>query len=77
CPNCCEIIEVLNAAEIIGRTGGRCGKWEGKTGPRESLRGTGPKGHVSVPSTGMEMGHEICRQVDDVPDLIQIGVPKK
>lgn len=77
CPNCCEIIEVLDAAEVIGRTGGRCGKWEGKTGPRESLRGTGPKGHVSVPSTGRETGHEICRQVDDVPDLIQIGVPKK
>ncbi len=39
CPNACEIIEVLDGNEIVGRSGGRCGKWEGRTGPREgSLR---------------------------------------
>lgn len=77
CPNYCEIIEVLDTDAVIGRTGGRCGKWEGRTEPREALTGTGPMGHVSVPSTGRKREHEPCRQVDDVPDLIQIGVPKK
>jgi hypothetical protein len=30
CPNHCEIIEILDGKEVIGITGGRCGKWEGK-----------------------------------------------
>lgn len=70
CPNSCEIIEVLDSNEVIGRTGGRCGKWEGRTDPREALKGTGP-------STGRKTEHETCRHANDVPDLIQIGVPKK
>ncbi len=73
CPNCCEIIEVLDDDEIIGRTGGRCGKWEGKTGPRESLRGIMPAGTVSAASADCEK----CVQVDDVPDLIQMGFHRK
>lgn len=27
CPNGCEIIEILDGTEMVGRTGGRCGKW--------------------------------------------------
>lgn len=27
CPDHCEIIEILDAGEVVGRTGGRCGKW--------------------------------------------------
>ena len=77
CPNCCEIIEVLDEDKVIGRTGGRCGKWEGRTEPREALKGTGQRDTVSGPSTDRKMEHQTCRQVDDIPDLIQIGVPKK
>lgn len=77
CPNYCEIIEVFENNEVIGRTGGRCGKWEGRTEPRESLKGTVPMSTTSGHSTDRKMEHEICRQVDDVPDLIQIGVFKK
>lgn len=76
CPNNCEIIEILDDDELIGRTGGRCGKWEGKTEPRESLKGTGQICPVSVHSTNRETEHKTCKQVDNVPDLIQIGVPK-
>jgi hypothetical protein len=77
CPNNCEIIEVLDADEVIGRTGGRCGKWEGMTGPREALRGTGPIGPVSGTSVSGLTKYNTCRLVDNVPDLIQIGVSKK
>ena len=31
CPNVCEIIEILDNDSVIGRSGGRCGKWEGST----------------------------------------------
>jgi predicted CoA-substrate-specific enzyme activase len=27
CPNNCEIIEIIDTGEVVGRTGGRCGKW--------------------------------------------------
>jgi predicted CoA-substrate-specific enzyme activase len=27
CPNQCEIIEIIDTEEVVGRTGGRCGKW--------------------------------------------------
>lgn len=27
CPNHCEIIEIVDTGEVMGRTGGRCGKW--------------------------------------------------
>ncbi len=27
CPDNCEIIEIIDTGEVIGRTGGRCGKW--------------------------------------------------
>lgn len=27
CPNQCEIIEIVDTGEVVGRTGGRCGKW--------------------------------------------------
>jgi len=77
CPNCCEIIEVLDEDEVIGRTGGRCGKWEGRTEPRKALKGTGQRGTVSGSSTDRKIEHQTCRQVDNVPDLIQIGVPTK
>ena len=77
CPNYCEIIEILDADEVIGRTGGRCGKWEGRTEPREVLKGTGPMGPVSGISAGGLTKHDTCRTVDNVPDLIQIGVCKK
>jgi predicted CoA-substrate-specific enzyme activase len=38
CPNNCEIIEILDNDEVIGRSGGRCRKWEGTNGPRDELR---------------------------------------
>jgi hypothetical protein len=28
CPNNCEIIRILDSDEVIGFTGGRCGKWQ-------------------------------------------------
>ena len=73
CPNCCEIIEVLDDAEIIGRTGGRCGKWEGKAGPRAVLRG----GVASPGSANRDIMREASCQVDEVPDLIQMGARGK
>jgi predicted CoA-substrate-specific enzyme activase len=73
CPNYCEIIEVLDDDAVIGRTGGRCGKWEGKTGPRESLRGKGP----AVPVSAASPDCGTCGLVDDVPDLIQMGARRK
>lgn len=73
CPNCCEIIEVLDDDAVIGRTGGRCGKWEGKTGPREALRGKGP----AVPVSAASPDCGTCGLVDDVPDLIQMGARRK
>ncbi|MEW6334253.1 MAG: acyl-CoA dehydratase activase [Thermodesulfobacteriota bacterium] len=27
CPNNCEIIEIIDTGQVVGRTGGRCGKW--------------------------------------------------
>ena len=27
CPNDCEIVEILDEEEVVGTTGGRCGKW--------------------------------------------------
>ena len=30
CPNLCEVVEVLDGDNIITRSGGRCGKWEGR-----------------------------------------------
>lgn len=77
CPNYCEIIEILDADEVIGRTGGRCGKWEGRVEPRETLKGTGPVGPVSATSAGGLTEQCACRPLDNVPDLIQIGVCKK
>ncbi|RJR20942.1 MAG: 2-hydroxyglutaryl-CoA dehydratase [Nitrospiraceae bacterium] len=77
CPNCCEIIEVLDDDNVIGRTGGRCGKWEGKTGPRELLRGKGPAGPLAPSSSDLETVCGPCSRVDDVPDLIQMCFPKK
>lgn len=29
CPNQCEIVEVVDGEDIVSRSGGRCGKWEG------------------------------------------------
>ena len=34
CPNQCEVIEIVDGAAILGRSGGRCRKWEGTTAPR-------------------------------------------
>ena len=34
CPNRCEVVEILDGNEVIARSGGRCRKWEGMTGPR-------------------------------------------
>lgn len=37
CPDCanrCEVVEIIDRGEVIGRSGGRCLKWEGTTGPR-------------------------------------------
>lgn len=28
CPNNCEIMEIMDGGDVIGRTGGRCGKWQ-------------------------------------------------
>jgi predicted CoA-substrate-specific enzyme activase len=77
CPNCCEIIEILDDGKIIGRTGGRCGKWDGRTDPKENLLGTGPKSNVAGPSMDCTTNHVTCRRADNVPDLIQIGDQKK
>jgi len=76
CANYCEIIEILDGDELIGRTGGRCRKWEGRTEPRESLKRPGPMGSVSGHSTDQKMDDKTCKQVNNLPDLIQIGVPK-
>jgi predicted CoA-substrate-specific enzyme activase len=34
CPNRCEVVEIVDCGEVIGRSGGRCRKWEGTTGDR-------------------------------------------
>ncbi|MDD8025735.1 MAG: acyl-CoA dehydratase activase [Acidobacteriota bacterium] len=34
CPNLCEVIEIVDGGELLGRSGGRCLKWEGTSGPR-------------------------------------------
>ncbi|MBM3297282.1 MAG: 2-hydroxyglutaryl-CoA dehydratase [Candidatus Aminicenantes bacterium] len=34
CPNRCEVIEIVDGRDLIGRSGGRCRKWEGNTDPR-------------------------------------------
>ena len=34
CANECEVIEIVDRGEIVGRSGGRCRKWEGRAGPR-------------------------------------------
>ena len=34
CSNECEVIEIVDRGEIVGRSGGRCRKWEGRAGPR-------------------------------------------
>ncbi len=34
CANACEVIEIVDRGEIVGRSGGRCRKWEGRAGPR-------------------------------------------
>ncbi len=28
CPNCCEVVEIFKAGEVIDRSGSRCGRWE-------------------------------------------------
>ncbi len=30
CANRCEIVEILDGDSVVGRSGGRCGKWEGR-----------------------------------------------
>lgn len=35
CPNHCDIVEIVDADIIIGRSGGRCRKWEGNTEARK------------------------------------------
>lgn len=32
CPNQCEIVEIVDRAAVIGRSGGRCRKWESAAG---------------------------------------------
>ena len=32
CPNECEVIEIVDQGEVIGRSGGRCRKWETRSG---------------------------------------------
>lgn len=32
CPNQCEIVEIVDRGAVIGRSGGRCRKWEGTAG---------------------------------------------
>ena len=39
CPNVCEVIEIVDDGAVLSRSGGRCGKWEGRTEAREVLRG--------------------------------------
>ena len=34
CSNECEVIEIVDRGDIVGRSGGRCRKWEGRAGPR-------------------------------------------
>jgi hypothetical protein len=34
CANACEVIEIVDRNESVGRSGGRCRKWEGRAGPR-------------------------------------------
>lgn len=38
CANCCEIIEIIDSVKIIGRSGGRCRKWEGTSGAKEQIK---------------------------------------
>ena len=35
CPNECEVVEIIDRGEVVGRSGGRCRKWEGRSGPRK------------------------------------------
>lgn len=35
CSNSCEVIEIIDSDRLLGRSGGRCQKWEGTSGPRE------------------------------------------
>ncbi len=35
CPNLCEVVEIVDAGQLISRSGGRCRKWEGDMTPRE------------------------------------------
>jgi len=37
CPNHCEVVELVDSNEIIGRSGGRCQKWEGTTESRKNM----------------------------------------
>jgi hypothetical protein len=34
CPNQCEIVEIVDRAQVISRSGGRCRKWEGSRDER-------------------------------------------
>lgn len=49
CPNECEIIEILDDSEVIGRSGGRCRKWEGTVAPRSQI--SDERGHPFNGST--------------------------
>jgi predicted CoA-substrate-specific enzyme activase len=46
CPNQCEIVEILEGDAVLGRSGGRCRKWEGTAGPRPSAT---PRADASPP----------------------------
>jgi len=37
CPNLCEVVEIVDAGQLISRSGGRCRKWEGDMTPRDSM----------------------------------------
>jgi predicted CoA-substrate-specific enzyme activase len=37
CPNLCEIVEIVDADQLISRSGGRCRKWEGAQKASETL----------------------------------------
>jgi len=56
CSNACEVIEILDAGRLIGRTGGRCQKWEGTSGPRAQVPSGMAHAHLRSVPGGTERG---------------------
>ncbi len=67
CPNQCEIIDVVDSGEIVGRHGGRCRKWEGDVGckSRERL----PHASAETPVAGGKAQEAAAAQPEPLPTV--------